>query len=105
MANVGVAFAGMCLSLIAENIFSRTFHGSDRIPELTHFYFRYRVLTFAVLAISLPAVASFLTFRRNVSQEAVILFGAGTVLMGALQMLLAVLAIGRPLYILSITPF
>lgn len=105
LANIAVALAGMCLSLVADNIFSRTFDGSDRILDLTRFYFRYRVLTFAVLAISPSVAALVLTFRRSVTPETVLLFGAGTVLLIALQTLLAVLAVGRPLYILSVTPF
>lgn len=105
LANIVVALAGLCLSLVSENVFVRVLDGHEAIPSLTSFYFEHRYPIFAVSALGLSIAALVLIVRGSITSEVVLLFGAVTVLLIALQALLGVLAVGRPLYILQITPF
>lgn len=105
LANIVVALAGLCLSLVSETVFVRVLDGHEAIPSLTSFYFEHRYPIFAVSALGLFIAALVLIVRGSITSEVVLLFGAVTVLLIALQALLGVLAVGRPLYILQITPF
>jgi hypothetical protein len=105
LANVGVAFAGMCLSLVVENIFSRTLEGGrEALPPLSRIYLAHGFSIFAVFAAPLPIAAAVATLRRPATFEIALLFGAGSVLLIALQIVWAVVAVGAPL-IIPITKF
>lgn len=95
----------MCLSLVTDNIFSRTLEGGrEALPPLSRIYLAQGFSVFAVFAAPLPIAAAVATLRRPVTFEIALLFGAVSVLLIALQILWAVVAVGAPL-IIPITKF
>lgn len=98
-ANMVVALAGLVLSWVSENIFSRTLEGGqDAFPPVTKIYINYETWTFLAFAVPLALAALMLTFRDSISSRGVLLFGAVSVLVISIQILMAVIAIAIPCF-------
>ncbi len=99
LANIAAGMAFLCLSSILKNYLLRLEGGEEALPPLSKLYMGHPFLIFALFAAPLSVVALILTALRVISPETTLLFGAVTVLMIALQMFLAVVALGTPFVI------
>ena len=96
LANTVIAFAGITLSEIFDSINAVTIEGGfDSLPYLSKLYFGHEKWCFVAFSAPLLLAALFITLREQISVNGVLLFGGLTALNVALQIYLAVVAVGR----------
>lgn len=105
LANATVALGGLFLAIFWENVFERTVEGGqDALPLIAKYYINHEQFIFAVFTVPLTLIALVVTFRRSITTEGTLLFGAATLFLTSMQFLLAILALHQP-YITGITRF